>query len=99
MIGATFAPREWRTLTNYFTPSRFAVLENLFAGSRVDYFYFLGFLSFAWEFGLAVPPLFRLSMAVTQPLDKALFGLVPALRRRGAWFGVFSGTKATQPTQ
>lgn len=96
LYRATMAPKEWQGLTKYFTPERFGVLEKMFSDSRVDYFYLLGFLAFAWEFGVAAPPLFRLSMAITQPLDRALFAVMPFLRERAAWFGVFSGTKSHQ---
>ncbi|GAB4325903.1 MAG: hypothetical protein Kow0059_22170 [Candidatus Sumerlaeia bacterium] len=88
----TLAPREWRPLTRYLSATRFAEVGRLFTEYRVDYFYLLGFFAFVWEFAVPSPGFFRVSLAVTQPVDRTLFTLVPALRRM-AWFGVLCGVK------
>jgi ubiquinone/menaquinone biosynthesis C-methylase UbiE len=81
----TLAPREWRTITTYFTDRESGAVMAPFASGEERRFYLVSFAAFLWQFGVRAPRLFRVSLAVLHALDRALFGLIPPLRRL-AWF-------------
>ncbi len=81
----TLAPREWRTITTYFTDQESGAVMAPFARGEEQRFYLFSFAAFLWQFGVRAPRLFRVSLAVLHALDRALFALIPPLRRL-AWF-------------
>lgn len=97
-----FAPKSWAEITQYFTPE----IQRLYIDAieapqhphppsqKVAPFYLFGFLAFGFQFAWPQSRLFRLSLAITQPLDRLLFKLLPPLRR-AAWFGVLKLAKPT----
>jgi SAM-dependent methyltransferase len=83
-------PREWGTLTTFFSPSRVEMVVHALSDARVESFHILGFLAFFWQFSLRSPLMFRLSLGVLWPLDRLIMRLWPGARRF-AWFAVMTG--------
>lgn len=88
----TLAPKEWRTLTNYFDRQRLGILMRAFGSGRVRYFYLFAFLAFFWQFGWRNRSLFKFFVSILNGVDELLFRLLPPLKRL-AWFAVVSVKK------
>lgn len=85
------APRVWREITDYFTPSRLTQLRHPFrqAGfqSRAKSLYFLAFLATPLNYTLHLPALYRFAETFLLFLDAILFAVLPPLKRL-AWFAL-----------
>jgi len=88
----TLAPKEWRTLANYFDRQRLGVLMRAFGGGRIRYFYLFAFMAFFWQFGWRNRALFKFFANALNDVDEFLFRLLPPLKRL-AWFAVVSVKK------
>lgn len=90
-----FAPKEWEGITRYFDePSVKTVCEGL-SESRISRFYGISFLAFGWQFAVRSVALFRITLAVLNPLDRLLIALWPGWCRR-QWFVVMRGKGRAQ---
>lgn len=89
------APKAWRQITRYFDPQAQAIyIEALGGGARarVQPFYLFSFLAFVFQFGWPRKGLFRLTLALLNPMDRLLLRFLPSLGR-WAWFGQIQGEK------
>jgi SAM-dependent methyltransferase len=88
----TLAPRAWRSITKYFDAGRQrATIEAIGIGS-VRPFYLFSFFAFYFQFGRPSLRWFRRALGVLHPIDRALFQLLPPLRRC-AWMGAILAEK------
>jgi len=83
-----FAPKQWRSITRYFSRREERAIAEAFGNVRSESFYLTAFLAFYWCFGRKHLRRFKRWLEALCKLDRALFGLCPALRRF-AWFRVF----------
>lgn len=90
----TLAPKIWQTITRYFTQREIDELSAPFGQPTVGHFYFLGFLAFAFQFGVRMPGLFRVALPVFQAVDSVLFSIIPPLRKF-AWFATIHVQKSS----
>lgn len=88
----TLAPQAWREITRYFTANDQRIFLDAIGGGRTRPFYLLGFLAFGFQYALPVRAGFRLVLAMTEALDRALLWICPPLRRL-AWFGLIAAEK------
>lgn len=82
---ATLAPKIWQRITRYFGQPELGMFRRQFPKFSVQYYYLFSFLAFAWQFGAAVPVLFRFSLTALLTVDRMLFCAFPSCRRN-AWF-------------
>ena len=83
------APKAWREITRYFDPAAQEIFIRAFgqsSESRIQPFYLFSFLAFIFQFAWPQKTLFRLTLALLNPLDRLLMQLYPFLGR-WAWFG------------
>ena len=80
-------PREWRSITRYFSKNEESEIAAVFGRVRGESFYFLSFLAFYWQFGRRNLKRFKRHLAALFALDRLLFSIIPPLRRL-AWFKV-----------
>ena len=88
LYRATFAPKIWRVIANYFGPAESAMMQTNFTNVIQRDFYFLGFFAFIFQYALPNVTLFRLSSKLLYLLDRVLFQIIPPLRNM-AWMRVF----------
>lgn len=81
-------PREWRTITRYFSRADEQIMAGVFGNVRSEGFFLWALLAFYWQFGRRNLKRFRRWLRVLHALDCGLFRLCPPLRRL-AWFRVF----------
>jgi SAM-dependent methyltransferase len=92
LYRATLAPKEWRTITTYFSDPEIRAITAGLTAPRDRRFYLLSFLAFAFQYAVNWPRAFRLSLAVLSSIDCFLMRAIPALRRY-AWFVLITGRK------
>lgn len=90
----TLAPKEWQTITRYFTRREQEIFLRAIGGARgvVRHFYLASFLAFAFQFAWPNLRLFRFFLGILHPLDALGFRLLP-FKRRAAWFGAILAEK------
>jgi len=86
-----FAPKEWESITRYFTPEREETVRAALGEGPTHRLHVLSFLAFIWQFTFRSPALFGASLAVLHSLDR-LLGAMPWYRRR-AWFAVMTARR------
>jgi len=87
-----FAPSQWKSITTYFDKQHLKLLAKPFGKARVRYFYLLSFAAFFWQFALRNVRQFRFWLRILWAIDKALFRVLPSLRRL-SWFAVICTEK------
>jgi hypothetical protein len=91
----TLAPREWKSITTYFTDHEIQTVTSRFTQTSTPRYYQLSFLAFLFQYAIPWPPAFKISIRLLTTLDRAITRLWPAYRRY-AWFVLITG-KTRQP--
>ena len=85
------APKIWQEITRYFDHDRLATLRMPFADAMrpvgIRRMYFLAFFATPFNYSLHKPKMYFFLERALLALDKALFTVLPPLRR-GAWFAI-----------
>lgn len=87
------APKEWKTITKYFTPMRFFKLGQFFDKYGGKDFFILSFFAFYWQFKTRNLGLFKKSLRLLYWFDESLTRIFPSIKRL-SWFRVFYGRKS-----
>lgn len=87
-----FGPREWKSITRYFSPAEEKAIADAFGNLEITSFYLTAFLAFYWQFGRRRLKRFRRWLGALHAFDRFLFALCPPLRR-WAWFRVYVAEK------
>lgn len=91
----TLAPKEWQSITTYFTEKQIALVRSAFVDTTARPFYGIAFLAFFFQYAVASPRLFGLALRPLRWIDAAVGAAVRSLWRR-AWFVLICG-KAPKP--
>lgn len=83
-----FAPKEWKGITNYFTPKRFEQFGKVFISKKGKCFYFFSFFAFYWQFQKRSLKNFKKYLPLLNKLDNFIFKYFPFMKRF-AWFNVY----------
>jgi len=89
----TLAPRAWRAITRYFDESAQGRCLKAIGSGRVEPFYLLAFVAFAFQYAWPRPGAFRRLLSPLARFDAWLLRRWPRLKR-WAWFGVILAERA-----
>lgn len=86
----TLAPKEWQSITTYFTDRQIGLVRSAFAHTTAKPFYMSAFIAFVFQYAVASPRLFRLALAPLRFLDRAVGAAFPRFAK-SAWFILICG--------
>jgi len=93
LYRAALAPREWRSITTYFTNCEIAIVHRYFPGAGSRKYYGISFLAFVFQYALSWPRWFYCSLNALGMVDRMLVRIMPSLSRF-AWFVLITGFKS-----
>lgn len=87
---ATFAPKEWRNITTYFTMKEITTVAGYFGPVLTKQYYALAFLAFVFQYAISSPSWFYKSLEILTMTDHKIARAWPRFSRY-SWFVLITG--------